>query len=432
MAEIVSEVTSRPSGGNGSGNGARAVIGNTVQAGSLTKLAERPSADRGEGGSGRSTAGGGDGGTIENIVHTGGERAIPDRVRKMLDNLDRHGTVGEPAADAGKPAEAAAAAVAAPAAPATPTAPTAPPPATPPAPVQPAAAPPELERVTARNRELVAENERLRSGGARREPTPREKSLDEIERTYLDNPRDAIRRLAALALGHEDPKHADVTAEIRGLLQDLTAEDLGVSVDQSQQALREAARTRYLLAREQRERKAEQAAASKPSESSDGPDAGHHVTIVNRLQERQIDGPNSGKTIADANPVLKMLGGKPETALLQIIKQGIEAGEMDPKSDNNALIQQAIDKVNSHFKQQHQVLAGIYGGATVPSTAAPTAATETANKGEGQGQAPRSITNASASVAPATPPAKAEITPTPKRPRTEEARRQAIIDRHAK
>lgn len=422
MAEIVSEVTSRPSGG--AGNGARSVISNTVQAGSLTKLAERPAADRGE----ERSSSGGDGGTIENIVHAGGERAVPDRVRKMLENLDKHGTVkptAEQLAAAPAPAEAPAATApaetpAAPAAAAPVAAPAAPPASTA---TQP---PPEIERVTARNRELVEENTRLKQGGARRELSPREKTLDEIERGYLDDSRGAVRRLIALALGHDDPKHADVSAEYKGLLQELTAEDLGVTVDPSQQAIREAARTRHILARDKRE---QTASTSKPAEPSDGPDVEYHRTISSRLQERQTD----GKTIADANPVLKLLGAKPEAALLQVIQHGLNTGEMDPKSDNNTLIQQAIAKVHKHFETQHQVLAGIYGGATAPSTAQPTAATETANKDAGQGQAPRSITNASASVAPATSPAKSEpTTQQPKRYRTEEARRQAIIDRLAK
>lgn len=423
MSEIVSEVSSRPSIGS-SPSAARPVISQSVAIGGA--LSNLPPA-RERGGSAREAEERSNGGTIEHEVRAGGARVLSEGARKLLEVMDRPAAEAPaPVAEEPKTGAAAASPPAAASPAAQPAATT--PPATPPAetPAQPTAAPhaAELERMLAKNRELVEENTRLKTGSSRRELTPREKALDEIERGYLENPRAAIRRLAALALGHEDTKHADVDAEVKGLLQDLTADDLGVTPDQSHQAMREAARTRHMLAREQRERKAEQETVSKPTNA--GPDAEHVTIIGTRLQERQPD----GKTIAEAHPVLKMLGARPEAALLQIIHNGLAAGEMDPKSDNNTLIQQAIAKVHSYFQTQHQVLAGIYGGATAPSTAQPTAP-EIPNK-EGQGQAARSITNASASVAPATPPAKAETTPQPKRYRTEEERRKAIVERLAK
>lgn len=431
MPEVLSEVVSDGSRTGSGGATARPIISQSVTAGSLARVVDKP--DRGQDGA--------SGGAIDNVVKPGGGRSLSESTRTMLANLDKYGTIATPKDAAKEPAKEApapsatestagsapAAATAAEAQPATQTtaATTATPTVTPATtPAQPAAAP-EVERLTARNRELLEENAKLKQGGSQREPSPREKALDEIERGYLDDSVGAVRRLIAVALGHEDPKHADVDAELKGLLQDLTAHDLGVSIDQSQQAIRETARTKHILARDKRERTAEQeAAASKSPESFGDPDAGYHSIIGTRLQERQAD----GKTVAESNPVLKMLGPKPEAVLFQAIKRGLEAGELDPKDDNNTLIQQAISKINDHFRSQHQALAGIYGGATATSTATPTA-TETATKDVGQGQAPRSITNANASVAPATPPAKPETTAKP-RYKSEADRRKAIVSKH--
>lgn len=428
MPEIVSEVTSRPgTGGIGNSAVARPVISNSVAVGGA--ISSLPAA-RERGGGDRERAEPSNGGTIQNEVKVGGARVLSDSARKLFEVLDK------PADDKPAPTGGEQKAEAAPAQPAAPPLGTAPaqpvaPDATTPPPAQPAAAPhaAELERMLARNRELVEENARLKSGGAKRELGAREKALDEIERTYLDNPRAAVRRLAALALGHEDPQHADVTAEMKGLLQELFSDDAGVPIDSSQQAIREAARTRHMLVREQRERRAEAQAASAPPESSEDKQAAEDTKLIGTvIANHKVD----GKAFAERYPLTAAMsqevhGVKPDGLLLKVIYNGFATGEFDRTATADKLVEQAARKTEDLY----QALGDKFSKARPqPSTAQPTPAPEIPNK-QGQEQAARSITNASASVAPATPPAKAETSnpQPPKRYRTEEERRQDIIRR---
>lgn len=433
MAEIVQEVS--PLGG--SSPGVRPV-GNTVANRPVITQTITPGGDRA-----RVTTEG-DGKAIEQTITPGGGTGykLRESTRTMLANLDKHGDVrGErPAAGAGKPVPPAAAPPAASSAPATPAAGTptpaltaAAPPAEP-AKTDPAPAAAELERLLKSNRELLAQVEQHKAKPTKRELSAREKALDEIERAYLDDPIGSIRRLAALALGHEDPKHKDLDDEIAGLYQDLTAKELGVTVDEAKKANRESARTRQLLAREQRERKAEQESASKPQpEDPEAKLAADHTQLIgNHLTSKQAD----GKAPADAFPALMkfaglLQGAKPEALILKTIRAGFAVGEFDPKEDDNKLIAKAATKIEAQYKNLYQALADVFGGANAPSTATPTPSDAIpAKKDEAQPQAGRSITNASASVAPATPPAQPAKTDEVPKYKTERERRLAIAERH--
>jgi hypothetical protein len=420
MPEIVSEVTQRATGGVGNSAAARPVISQAVTVGgAVTNL---PSArDRGD----RDAPA--PGGTIQHEVRANAARPLPESARKLLEVLDR------PADDKPAPAGDLKPAAATPAAP-----PATPPlgaPAQPAAPEakaepekQPAAAPhaAELERVLAQNRALTEEVGRLKTA-PRHEPSPRDKALDEIERTYLENPRASVRRLIAVALGHEDPKHPDVDSEMKGLLQELFSDDAGVPIDDTRQAKIEAARTRHLLARDKRQRTAEQAAASAPPESSeDKQTAADTQVLSNLLDTHKVD----GKSFAERYPLMmsvsqKVHGIKPADLLRTFIYEGFATGEYDRAKPAGELIELAAKRAEALYQDLHDTL----GRARPTSTAQPTTAPEIANK-EGQGQAPRSITNASASVAPATPPAKPDTSAPPKRYRTTEEKRLAIIQRH--
>lgn len=353
-------------------------------------------------------------------------RALKASTTKLLQNIDKHGTVEEPEAAEGEGVP-----VVEPEAPAA----TEIPAPTPEAPDPTAELRTTSERLAAKNRELVAENEKLRGAGARRgEPSAREKALDEIERTYLDDPIVAIRRLQALALGIEDHTSKDIDAELSGLIQDLTARELGVQLDDSTQAKRDAARTRQAWEREKRERKAEADAASKPKEPAPDAQQAEHVQIVgNRLSSKQAD----GKTVGDAYPATmkaaeRITGAKPEALVLKTIYEGFATGEFDPSHNNEKLIEQAASKIEAHYRNAYQALADVFGAA--PSTAQPTPATDAkANQETGQGHGTRTITNASASVAPATPPAKKPEPKVEDKPkyRNEKERRAALARRHA-
>lgn len=430
MAEIVQEVSplgaSAPANGTSSRNSvaSRPVIAQTFTPG---------------GGRSMATAEGG-GPTIEQTVSSNGAAGpmLKSTTREMLDNLDKYGTVrapvkpeGETATPAGDAKPAAAPAVAA----------TAAEPVKAPEPAKPAetpvAAPDEhraaYERVSTRNRELVAEIEKLKGAPTRREQSAREKALDEAERMYLDDPIGSIRRIIATVQGIDDPKHKDVDAELSGLYQDLTARELGVPVDPTRQELRESTRTRLALARDKREWKSErEAATAAPPDDPEAKLAAEHTSLIGtRLTSKSAD----GKAVGDAYPLTMKLaerlsGKKPEAMILAALRDGFKTGEFDPKEHDHALIEQAAKKIEA----QYQALADLIGGARTPatSTATPTPSTDaTANKDEAQKQAGRSITNASASVAPATSPAK-QSPPAEDKPKykNENERRLAIARKY--
>lgn len=435
MPEIVSEMTSsgpRTGGTPAAGANARPVISQSITVGSVGSLARSsssaPTGDSGEPGSA------GVSNTIDNPITQGGRpaRTMSETVRAALARLDASASPTPSNEQAAGEAPSTSAAPGSAPAPATPAAPAAP--EAKPQPADDHRA--ELERVTARNRDLVAELERAKAGAGKRDLTSREKAMQAAEQQYFTGQSgaiDAVRTFLASVLGIEDPKHADVDAELSGLYQDLTSRELGVSVDPAQSAKREAARTRQLLARSERERKAVQDAAGKPTpEDPEAKLVTEHTTLIgNRLSQRQAD----GKTVGDAYPATMQLaerfyGLKPEATLLRVIREGFVTGEFDPHRPNEELIDQALKKSETHFRNLYQVLAGAFGGASTPaSTATPNTSDASANKDAGQRQAPRPITNASASVAPATLPAKPETQSKTPTYRSETERRKALLNK---
>lgn len=385
--------------------------------------------------------------TIEQTVTQGGGsgRLLSESTRKMLENLDKHGNVhgarGSEAQQAPKPESPPVASGADVAGTSTQAPPSA---ASPEATAAVAAeAKPEppadehrvrADRLEGRNRELVAEVEKLKAQPTKREMDARLKALDEIERSYFDDPRMAVRRLQALALGLDDPKHADVDKEMRGLYHELTAEELQVPLDDAKASKRESERITALFRRQQREAAAEREAAQK--QTAEPPEAKqfaeHTALVAGRLISKQTD----GKAVADAYPLTmrlaeKLHGAKPEALILRELHRGFATGEYDPKEHDHKLIEQAAAKIETHY----QALAEMFGQARpATSTATPTPADATAKQDVGQNQGARTITNASASVAPATPPAKQPDPQPQQRPKykSEAERRMAIAKQHFK
>jgi hypothetical protein len=378
---------------------------------------------------------------IEQKVRSGGDGGsmLSESTRKMLDNLDKYGSVLAPKdAPADPPAEQKAEPVAAtPPAETTPVAP-----AATTEPEKTAAQPQDdyrgiSERLTNKNRELLAEIEQLK-GRPSRELNATEKALQKAYSTYWDDSVGAVRQFLAVVHGHEDPAHKDIDSELSGLYQDLTARELNVQLDPNQQAIRESARTRQILAREKRERQAEQATTAAPAETPESRQAAEHSALIgSRLSSRQDD----GKIVGDAYPLTmkfaeRLHGTKPEALILNILREGFKTGEFDPRENDHKLIDQAAKKIETHY----QALAGMFDEARKPatSTATPTPAADAkANQEQARNQVGRSITNASASVAPATPPAKqpektdAELPRSRKRPgETEDMRRARILKEH--
>lgn len=428
MAEIVQEVS--PLGASAPANGTPR---NGVSSRPIISQTFTPGGGRG----GAAAEGGGP--TIEQTVSSNGAAGpmLKSTTREMLDNLDKYGTVKAPPKPEGE--------VATPAADAKPAvAPVVATPAAEPARAPEAAKPAETpaaaldehraayDRVSTRNRELVAELERLKVS-PRAEPSARAKALEQVERMYLDDPVAAVRLLIATVQGVDDPKHKDVDAELSGFYQDLTARELGVPVDPTRHELRESTRTRLALARDKREWKSErEAATAAPPDDPEVKLAAEHASLIgNRLTSKLSD----GKTVGEAYPLTmklaeRLTGKKPEAMILAALRDGFKTGEFDPKDNDHALIEQAAKKIEA----QYQALGDLFGEArpTAPSTAAtPTPSTDaTASKDAAQRQAGRSITNASASVAPATPPAKPAPTETKPAFKSERERRLAIARKH--
>lgn len=365
-------------------------------------------------------------------------RQFSDNARRMLDNIDKHGTVDDaapsaetPTAEVVSPPAAAVPAVAVPAPTVTPVG--AAPAAAAVAPIpDPAAEHRErAERLTEHNRKLLSELETLKAAPRHREPTAREKALDEAERSYIEDPVASIRRLVATAIGSDDPKSKEVDSELTGLYQDLTERELGVALDPSQKFNRETARTRRLRERDKRDLRAEQEAAAKPADDSEARQAdAAHASIGRDLTARE-----HSKTYPLLMGLATELHGMPPEALIwREIRAGVASGEFDSKAGD----QQLIDAASKKIETQYQALADRIGKArptAASSTATPQtqASPATESKADPQGTGVRTITNASASVAPATPPAKKpEPTAPTEQPkyRNEKERRQALAAKH--
>lgn len=402
--EIVDEVS--PVGSAG-GDRNRRTINETVHVGSLDARQDRdPDVEHD---------------TIT-IGRRGAGRVLSASAQRILDNIDKHGTAEAPDADTAETASPpAAAGVTDAGAKASPAA--APPPAV--AAAAPDAPNEHVERLTTHNRKLLAEIETLKAKPSRGAMTAREKALDEAERGYIENPMASIRQLVATAIGSDDPKSKEVDAELTGLYQDFTERELAVALNPADKAARESARTRRMLERDKRDRRAE-AEAAQPRPAEPDPSADSVAIISGKL---------AAGNHADKFPLLMNLskdfdGAAPAELLWKVISHDIGSGELDPKTADEDLIAHASNKIETHY----QALADKIGKARPsPSTAAQTQASPaTESKAEPPGNGPRTITNASASVAPATPPAKKPETPTeaPPKYRNEAERRKALALKH--
>lgn len=379
----------------------------------------------------------GEGANIEDDVITVGSgrqgRQLSESARKMLANIDKHGSVadveGETPAEVAKPAAVAATPAPAPA-------------ATPETPAKPAEAAPtpahleEIERYKAvneraikRNQELLAELEGHRKAGPKKDLTKREQLIAEAAQLYLEDSPGALRKFIAAGIDLEDPNHADVTEEMKGLYEDLTAKELGVSLDDGKAAKREMARIRKLHARDKREQAAQREAATKPAAAEDG--AREVEFIGGQLSVSKAD----GKTFMQRYPLLSLAehfdSTKPEALIWKHISAGIRAGELDPNLSNDALIEAAAKKIEARYQDLGEKYAKARPGTAQPTPAQPQVASNESSQSHGA----RTITAQDASVAPATPPAKKTEQPAaetkPRQWKNEKERRAYLARKHA-
>lgn len=406
MTDFVDEVSPIGSGSRGRDSGGqRSARGSIVEDVTVGGLTSRP-------------AGGAKGDVEDVVVAPRGGRSLSEAAQKALAVLDGDAAPAVAAATPETPPPAAPASATT-----TPAAATATP--APPAPDPAAEHIARADRLAEHNRKLLGELEAHRARPARSEPSAREKALDEAERMYPEDSIGALRRFVAATLGVADPASKEVDAELTGLYQDLTERELGVPLDTAQKAIRESARTRRALERDRRELKAEkEAPAAAPADDTAAKQTAEMSAVIAPLL-------TAGKH-AERYPLLMSLatdfdGVKPEELLWHGIRRGIASGELDAKDSNDKLIDTISRKIEAHY----QALADKFSKARpAASTAPPTQATDaTATKADPPNGV-RTITNASASVAPATPPAAkpAPITEPPKY-RNEKERRLAIAQR---
>lgn len=275
----------------------------------------------------------------------------------------------------------------------------------------------QAERLEAANRNLIAELETERTKP--RVTSTHNKLVEDARSEYLDDQTASIRKFIAAALHHEDPNHADVTAEMALLYGDLTSKELGVSLTESQQASRDAARARQLLARDKRERKADsEAAASKVSADAEAKKADSAATFIhNRISSKSADYPLLHALAQDID------GLSPGHLLWKVMERESNSGVIDAKTmSDDQMIEAAAKLVEKHYQE----LAEKIGKAkpqpkeSQPSTAeAPkTDAQTSTSKDQRQSHGARTLNKADASVAPATPPAKkAEATKSDAKPK---------------
>lgn len=291
----------------------------------------------------------------------------------------------------------------------------------------------ERERLAQTNARLVADLE-----ASRRAPSAplseRLQHLDAAEKAYVDEGvGSAFRRFLGVVLNvPHDSKEVD--AELAGAYAELTAQELGVPLQEAVSAKREAARTRLALERDKRERKAESEKKAEPSvQDADAipPAAIEH--FGNLLSERR-DGVAS---IADDHPMLMAMsehidGMKPADMIARALKHEIKIGSLAPDADPATAIRSVAKKIESYYQSLGERFAKAKPTKqpdTTISEASKTPPAKTTSQDQRQSTAPRTVNNAAASVAPATPPKPDESKQTPK-PRSKKEAREAVIAKH--
>lgn len=372
-------------------------------------------------------------------VHGGGpaNHRLSDRAKAMLANLDKHGDINgpkegadkgpgtsttgvtvvesagtpapasEPEKPADKPAEAPAGDKPAEGEPAKEPAAAAPEkPVEKPA--EPAAPDPkltaEIERLQAHNRKLVSELE-ARSGAPALDD--RLKALDEIERSIIPDPIGSMEKLFALAIGAKDHTDPRVQKFMSGVYGDWTERELKVPMDRAARAEFGTERNRLLIERDRKERAAgETTAAEKAKAAERERSVRETVTTL----DRQLTEAKHGEKFPHLMNSELFDGITPGQRLFTAIAQGIAAGDWEKVPSDDKLVEHYSAKLNKELEARDQKLRAYYTPKPTTSTATPTPASEPSKDKAADAPAKadqagvRTITNASASVAPPKPP----------------------------
>lgn len=393
-----------------------------------------------------------DGAATHVHVHGGGaaNRVLSDKARQMLKNLDEHGDINGPSE--GKPAregtsttgvtvvESAGGKAAAPEKPAAPADTPATQPAegdkpttgepakeAPPAEPEKQAAKPaeapaapdpkltaEIERLQAHNHKLVSE---LESRSAPPALDDRLKALDEIERMTIENPIGALERLVVMAIGAKEAKDPAVQRFLSGAYGDWTERELKVPMDRAARAEFGSERNKHLIDRDRRDRAAGETTAAEKSKAADRE---RTVRETVTTLDRQLVEAKHGEKFPHLMQSELFDGITPGQRLFTAIAQGIAAGDWDKVPGDDKLVEHYSAKLNKELEARDQKLRAHYAPKQPTSTATPTPASEPSKDKAADAPAQaeqagvRTITNASASVAPPTPPKEAAPATQPK------------------
>ncbi len=262
--------------------------------------------------------------------------------------------------------------------------------------------------VEQRNRELLTELDTARKT-PKSQRTERETALVAAESSYIDEGSvPALRKFLGVIVGAA-PDSKEVDAELAGLYTDLTARELGVALDQNQQALRDNARTRLQLARDKRER----VEADKKPVVDNSADNVQYEQAARYVDNLLVTKGQSGTSLADEYPMLMDLaenfdGLKPAEVLARAIRQEIMTGTLDPNRTSDAdMIKAVASKIESYYDGVAKKIEAARAkknkpGITPPSGTKPKVAVEASTE-QRQSTGARTLTNAAASRAPAKP-----------------------------
>jgi len=185
-----------------------------------------------------------------------------------------------------------------------------------------------------------------------------------------------------------------------------------------------------LLERDKRERKASTEQSAAPTQGGEDPQVTGAITeIASHIKANDF----GSKFPLLMQHATRFDGMPPERLVWRLIERGLASGEVPRDATNDRLIQYAADVAENHYRGLRDALAGTAQPqpSPAPSTATPAQASAPATdpKAQPSGQGPRTITNASASVAPASPPATTTAPTEQPKPkyRSEKARREAIL-----
>jgi hypothetical protein len=260
-------------------------------------------------------------------------------------------------------------------------------------------------RLEARNRELLTELETARKT-PKAQRSERETALVSAEASYYDEGSvPALRKFLSVIVGAA-PDSKEVDAELSGLYTDLTARELGVTLDDNQRNLRDNARTRLLLARDKREK----VEADKKPVADNSADTVKYDDAAKHIDNLLITKGQSGTSHADEYPMLMTLaedfdGFKPGEVLARAIRREIETGSLDPKLSDIELVRSVAPKIEKHYaavakKIEAATKKNKKTDTTTPSGKKPKVAVEESTE-QRQSTGARTITNATASRAPA-------------------------------